>query len=135
MIPELKKSFRYLHLFREDIREELDLLGLPGNVRKVCDFGCGSGLNTFALALDIEKSNCIGIDLFEEGKSFSKPNYLTENIQQACDDQQSPEHFFEYDLCILHHERRLPKFVQGNIVLNQNMPGNLDLACCKKTIV
>lgn len=60
-LKNLKKHFRHLALAREDVREELEWLGMPAGLL-VGDFGCGSGLLTFALACEISGSQCVGID-------------------------------------------------------------------------
>ena len=70
MVAEVKKIFQYLELVREDIREEFDHLGITKSAQKVCDFGCGSGIKTFGLALEIENFDCIGIDLLTRKPSL-----------------------------------------------------------------
>jgi len=64
MNSEANKYFKYLDIVREDIREELDLLGVHQKATRICDFGCGNGITTFGLALEVDESVCIGLDLF-----------------------------------------------------------------------
>jgi len=135
MTPELKKFFRHLNLVRDDIRKELDLLGLSSQYQRICDFGCGNGLATYALALEKENADCFGVDLFESEADLDQLHLYTKDIQQICKDSQSPELFFNGDLYELHKEGRLPKFKKGNIVLNQGIPENIDLAYCKKVLI
>lgn len=135
MYSETKKYFRYLNLVREDIREEFDLLGIPDTVSRICDFGCGNGITTFSLALEVEGSKCIGIDLFENKASPEKLNQYIEIVKTKCENMQSPKASFSTDLCKLILENRSPQFNRGNIVLNQNLPGNIHLAYCKKVLI
>ena len=62
--------FKHLDLVREDIREELDCLHLQPTGLRICDYGCGSGITTFGLALEVDEAVCIGIDLFLESGEF-----------------------------------------------------------------
>jgi SAM-dependent methyltransferase len=135
MYPELRKCFKYLDLVREDIREELDLLGGSTGLKRICDSGCGNGLTTFALALEMENADCFGIDLFESVADLNQLHHHIKGIQKICQESQSPESLLIGDLCTLYQEGRLPKFSKGNIVLNQGIPENIDLAYCKKLLI
>jgi hypothetical protein len=137
MNAEAKKYFKFLGLVREDVREELDLLDLSVNAPKICDFGCGNGLTTYSLALEVERSECIGIDKFD-GKSsliFNTMMQYTQSIKSHCEGQTLPGETFPGDLCRLIHERRVPQFRKGDIVLGRNLPRNVDLAYCKRILV
>lgn len=135
MYTEAKKYFRYLNLVREDIREEFDLLGVPNTVSRICDFGCGTGITTFGLALELEESECIGIDLFDNETSPEILNQYIEIVKNKCRDTKFPAGLFSPDLYKLISEKRSPQFNRGNIVLNQNLPQNIDLAYCKKVLI
>jgi SAM-dependent methyltransferase len=137
MDTEVKRFLKYLHLVREDIREEIDLLGIPHNQRRICDYGCGNGLTTFGLALETEGAKFIGVDLFDHD-SQPTPEELNEYmafIESEFDRLSSPKNAFLEDLWVLAHEKRWPQFTRGNIVLNQNLPENIDMAYCKKVLV
>jgi len=135
MNSEAKRYFKYLHLVREDIREEFEQLGIHQKVLRVCDFGCGSGISTFGLALEIAGAECIGIDLFGEELTPKKLRQYVGAVRSQCQNPQFPENLFPADLCRLVAEKRSPQFIEGNIVGNQNLPRNIDLAYCKKLLV
>jgi len=135
MYPELKKFFRHLNLVRDDIREELDLLGLSSQYQRICDFGCGNGLATYALALEIENADCFGVDLIESEADLDQLHLHSKDIQQICKEGKLPERFLNSDLYELQKEGHLPKFKKGNIVLIQGIPENIDLAYCKKVLI
>ncbi|MBN2147769.1 MAG: hypothetical protein JW726_10290 [Anaerolineales bacterium] len=133
MVSEASHYFKYLDFVREDIREELDLLGVQPAGLRICDFGCGKGLTTFGLALEAEDSICYGIDLFDREVSPEKiSHYVAElNDRRA----QSTQDAYPPGLYELIERKRLPEFRRGNIVLNQNLPRNLDVAYCKQIIL
>jgi hypothetical protein len=131
----MKDYFRYLDLVREDIREELKLLGYQPGRKKICDFGCGNGLTTFALAIEAEGSECIGVDLFDDGIPQPDLNQYIESIKRFCSNLRHPFSREQEALCQLVASRRIPTFRVGNIVNNINLPENLDLAYCKKLFV
>lgn len=134
---DAKKYFKYLHLVREDIREEFNLLGIPSKPMRICDFGCGDGRTTFSLALEVEESVCIGVDLFDDSSkpTTKKLQQYTTIVEEVCNHGESPEVSFPGDLCKLVKEKRFPQFIRGNIILNQNLPQNIDLAYIKKVLV
>ena len=133
MATEVRKYFRYLDLVREDIREEFDLLGINPRNFRICDYGCGNGLTTFGLALEAQASECIGIDLFDQAVKITprKIDQLVEAVSIQCKDKRE----YILEICALIAEKRVPKFQQGNIVKNFNLPTDLDLAYCKKVLV
>lgn len=136
MKSESTKYFKFLNFVREDIREEFDTLGVPKKVLRVCDFGCGNGITTFGLALETEKSECLGIDLFDN-EAVHNPSKLVqyiEYIEESCKHTPTSKSPFPVDLCKLISEKQAPLFRKGNIVLNQNMPQNIDLGYCKKVL-
>jgi SAM-dependent methyltransferase len=137
MYTEAKKYFKYLDLFREDIREEFDVLGVPQNISRLCDYGCGDGLTTFGLALEIQGAECIGVDLFDQ-ESKPSPEKLDQymaSVERECHHSQAAVSGFPGDLCGLVSEKRLPQFIRGNIVLDHNLPSEVDLAYCKKVLL
>jgi hypothetical protein len=137
MNSDVKKHFKYLELVREDIRDELELLDLSVNALRICDFGCGNGLTTYSLALEVERSECIGVDKFD-GESSPTLNAMlqyTLSVKSHCEDQKLPRETFPGDLCRLIHEQRAPQFRKGDIVLGQNLPHNVDVAYCKRILV
>lgn len=132
-MKETRDYFRHLELVRENIREEFYLLGIPGSLPRICDFGCGDGLTTFGLALEADGSECIGVDLFSDKKEPTLETLQHQIEVIRCG--QSPGNVFPDVLHRLAQQDRLPKFQRGNIVLSQNLPQNLDLAYCKKVLV
>jgi hypothetical protein len=137
MKSETTKYFKHLNFIREDIREELDTLCVPKDIHKICDFGCGNGITTFGLALETERSECIGIDLFDQ-ESTPNPKRFDKFIAfvaESCKNTQLSKNVIPVDLCKLISEKRAPHFKQGNIVLNQNLPQNIDLGYCKKVLI
>ncbi len=83
-------------------------------------------MTTFSLGLETEKSECIGIDRFNQ-ESIPNPNrfdqyinYLAEN----CKNTQISMKALPVDLWWLISEKRVPRFKQGNIILNYNLPQN-----------
>jgi hypothetical protein len=137
MFLESKKYIKYLELVQFDIREEFDLLGLYPAGLKICDFGCGDGITTFGLALEAPGSQCIGIDLFDNPSNPTPEilNQYIEIVKTKCNPVLSSENPFPSNLCKLIADDRIPRFVKGNIVLNQNIPQEIDLAYCKKLLV
>lgn len=137
MYAQVKKYFKHIDLVREDIREEFDLLGIPRNMARICDYGCGKGLTTFGLALENEGAECTGVDLFdwETTPSMEKLDQYLAIVESKCQNAKESVDLFQDDLCRLVAENRLPKFIRGNIVLNQNLPPDIDLAYCMKVLV
>ena len=135
MVARAKKYFKHLELIREDIREEFDLLGVPSNLSRICDYGCGNGLTTFGLALESQGAECVGVDLFDE-PTKPTPEKLSQYVGAVEDEcnHTAPNNAFPGNVCGLIKERRLPQFIRGNIVLNHNLPQNIDLAYCKKVL-
>jgi SAM-dependent methyltransferase len=127
MMDEVGKYFKHLALVREDIREELDKLGIRQSGIRICDFGCGTGLTTFGLAIEVERSICLGLDLFNEEIGVTPKSIL--NLVNRTSKKYYPE-IFE-----LIQNNRLPTFIEGNIVNNQNMPNRIDLAYCRKVLM
>jgi SAM-dependent methyltransferase len=133
MSVELREYFKYLTLFRQDIREEMDLLEINQNSLRICDFGCGNGITTFGLALECLDSTCIGIDLFEEEVGVEP-----EDIRELLDITASQCRGGKYpypELCELIHSNNVPRFLQRDIVCARNLPKSIDLAYCKKVLV
>jgi SAM-dependent methyltransferase len=137
MYSDAKKYFKYLDLVREDIREEFELLEIQAAGKRICDFGCGSGITTFGLALEADDSECIGIDLFCEGTDTSPAvlNQYVEVVEHECQYKQSLESKFPDSLCKLIRKKRAPRFIQGDIVLDKNLPQEIDLAYIKKVLI
>ncbi len=136
MYSEAKKYFKYLNLVQEDIKEEFDLLGISLKKVKICDFGCGTGITTFALALESEGAECIGIDLFNNPPSHTPDtlNKYIEIVRDRCENTKSSRKPFSADLCKLITKNRHPRFSRGNILMNHNLPKNIDFAYCKKLL-
>jgi SAM-dependent methyltransferase len=137
MHAEAKKYFKYLDLVREDIREEFNLLDVSRNLARICDYGCGNGLSTFGLALETQGTEYIGIDLFNDDSTptLEKLNQYLAIIEDECN-RLSPHHnAIPESVCKLAHQKRLPQFTRGNIVFDHNLPGDIDLAYCKKVLV
>ena len=135
MDSEARTYFRHLHLVREDIREEFEQLELHPRALRVCDFGCGSGISTFGLALEIPGAACTGLDLFGgEVTPDTLERYVTA-VRRHCQGQRRPWRPFPADLCKLLLEARSPRFIRGDIVGNRNLPADVDLAYCKKLLV
>jgi len=137
MYAQAKKYFKHLELVREDIWEEFDLLGIPRNMARICDYGCGKGLTTFGLALENQGAECIGVDLFDQ-ETIPTPEKLTRymaSVERECQYTGEAVSSFPGDLCRLVDENRLPKFIRGNIVLDHNLLPDIDLAYCKKVLV
>jgi hypothetical protein len=137
MHAEAKKYFKYLDLVREDIQEEFNVLCVPQNISRNCDYACGNGLTTFGLALENEGAECIGVDLFgqETAPTPEKLNQYMAGIESECQHMQKTVDWFPGDFCRLVDENRLPQFIRGNIVLDHNLPTDIDLAYCKKVLV
>ena len=137
MNSEVKKYFRHLDLVREDMREELALIDLPEKALTICDYGCGNGLTTYSLGLEVPGSKCIGVDRFD-GESFptlsTMMQYL-EIIKSHCKDHTPTGKSFSDDLCRLIGEKRNPQFRRGDIVSGQNLPQGVDLAYCKRLLI
>ena len=132
---EAKRYFKYLHLAREDICEEFERLELHPKAWRVCDFGCGSGIFTFGLALEIPGAECMGLDLFDGDTTLEKLGKYVSVVRSQCQSSELAEKPFPADLCRLVLETRSPRFIEGDIVGNQNLPGDVDLAYCKKVLV
>ena len=123
---EAKSYFKHLHLVREDIREEFTRLEIRPRASRVCDFGCGCGLFTHGLALEIPGSECFGVDLF--GRDVT-PEVLGQYIRVVRRQCQEPSGVpFPADLCGLVLEDRSPRFIRGDIVGNRDLPEDIDLA-------
>ncbi|MDP1545267.1 MAG: class I SAM-dependent methyltransferase [Anaerolineales bacterium] len=105
---------------QEELRE--DLKGLPTHeFKRIGDFGCGWGFVTWSLAQEFPTSDCVGVDRFD----FEKPPYLfemgfsLENIQ------------------IWYKQKEIEKpisFIQGDIIIGENLPNGLDLIYCKRVM-
>lgn len=124
---EARKYFKHLDLVREDLREELDQLGIHPAGLRICDYGCGSGLTTFGLAIEVKGSQCFGVDLFGEVIGIDP-----QKIKKLCrfaNPKEQPE------IVELVKTDRLPKFMPGNILQNENLPQAIELAYCKKVLV
>jgi hypothetical protein len=121
-------------LVREDIREEFGQLDISPKGLRVCDFACGSGIFTFSLALEIAEAECIGVDLFSEELSPKKLRQYIGVVRGQCQSPKTTRNLFPVDLCRLVLEEREPQFIKGDIIGNQNLPGNIDLAYCKKIL-
>ena len=115
MYSEANRYFRYLDLVREDIREELDLLGLHQQRLKICDFGCGNGITTFGLALEVSESICTGIDLFDSEPTPNTLAHYIEILENASHSTQPPKSSFPGGIYELIKRKRLPQFIQGSI--------------------
>jgi SAM-dependent methyltransferase len=135
MDSEARKYFKYLHLVREDIREEFERLEIRPEASRVCDFGCGSGIFTFGLALEMPGAACIGLDLFGGEVTPEVLGGYIGAVRDQCQGSESPKGRFPAELCRLVLEARSPRFVRGDIVGNENLPANVDLAYCKKLLV
>ncbi len=139
MDSEARKYFKYLHLVREDIREEFERLDIRPEASRVCDFGCGSGIFTFGLALEIPGAECIGLDLYREEVTPKVLGEYTSVVRMQCQGAKRPGKLFPEDLCRLVLEERSPRFVRGDVVGNAGfstgLPADVDLAYCKKLLV
>ena len=134
---ETRKYFKFLHLLRDDIREELDLLRFTEQPARICDFGCGNGLTTYGLALELEASKCIGVDRFDsiDAPELEPLLQYQETLAQHCQGESGPKRPFSRELCSLVHEQRLPRFQRGDFLLGENLLEGVDLAYCKRVLV
>jgi hypothetical protein len=133
MSAEARKYFRHLDLVREDIREELDIVGIKPTNLRICDYGCGNGITTFGLAIEAKGSECIGVDLFGKDSKIgiNEIDQIIKNVSNKT--AEKDKHFSEaYELI---KTNRVPMFRQGNIVKNINLPTDIELAYCKKLLV
>ena len=135
MDSEAKKYFRYLHLVRKDVREEFERLELDPRASRVCDFGCGSGIFTFGLALEMPGAECTGLDLFSGDLTPEVLGQYSNVVRRQCEGQRGPNNPFPPDLCRLVLEAGSPRFIRGDIVADRNLPSDVDLAYCKKLLV
>jgi hypothetical protein len=137
MVTQAEEYFRHLGLVREDVREELELIDLGEKIEKLCDFGCGTGLTTYTLALELEGSECIGIDRFDGETSPTLDTSLrhAERLGNQCRDQSLKSKVLAKDFCRLLQGPRTPQFKKGDFLLGHNLPCGIDLAYCKRILV
>jgi hypothetical protein len=136
----VRKYFKHLNFFREDIKEIICKIGLNYANLKSCDFGCGSGITTFALALELDGSVCIGLDKFPKDTpySFDKIQEITESIRIKCMNKEI--HSFKLkesiskELCELYENNLYPVFLKGDIVKGKNLLEGIDLPFCQKLL-
>lgn len=104
---------------QEELRE--DLTGLPiWEFKKVGDFGCGWGYITWSLAQKIPASICLGIDKFDpENPPTFDSRFSLENIQNW---------YAQIDA------EKFPRFIQGDIVADENLHQDFDLIYCKRVM-
>lgn len=137
----IRKYFKHINLYREDIKELLDKCKLNLNGTKICDFGCGSGITTFAFALEIKKSFCIGLDLFSEDSpySFDEISQIENRIKDDCLNKSinsiKLKELVKEELCELFDDKRFPSFIKGDILTGENIPKDCDLAFCQKIFI
>jgi hypothetical protein len=137
MNADTRKYFKYLDLVREDVREVLDLIGLEGDIKKVVDYGCGKGLETYGFSMELDGSECLGVDRFDGEITPRLETILghAEEIRRYCDERVSGRYQVSPGLCRLVRDNRLPAFRQGDVVLGEKLPRGYDLAYCNKLLV
>ncbi|MFW9780352.1 MAG: hypothetical protein ACFFE8_16035 [Candidatus Heimdallarchaeota archaeon] len=137
----IRKYIKYTHLIREDIRKIMQRFGLKPEKIRICDFGCGSGITTFALSLELDKSICIELDKFSGDFQYSLDeirklenhlcNYCSNNLMNKLRIGEKTA----IDLCQLMADNRLPSFIRGDIVTGSNLPRDIGLAFCQRIFI
>jgi len=128
--------FKYLQLALEDVREELACLTSPHRVRRVCDVGCGTGLRTFALSIELPESNCIGLDVSGSDQWPSR-NVLQEAQSKAQGEPRKGSvrsRGLPKAVLDLLEEGRVPEFRVGNVVTGEGLPKDLDLVYANRLL-
>jgi hypothetical protein len=134
----IRKYFKHTTLVREDIRDLISKFGLNFDNLKICDFGCGSGITTFGLALEFDKSICIGLDKFPEDSPYSHDEILKiENqiINNCSNNALRLKEPTNHELCKLINDNRFPTFIKGDIVTGNNLQKGIDLAFCQRIFI
>jgi len=118
MHAKIRNYFKYLHLVREDIREEFNHLGIKFDRQRICDYGCGNGITTFGLALESKLTECIGVDLYgsEVGIDHQELEKYIDKLRCEYDKNTPGKHRFSKVLCKLIKDDRTPRFQKGDIV-------------------
>jgi SAM-dependent methyltransferase len=132
----------HINLVREDIQQDLEGIKLNLPEYRIGDFGCGDGLTTLCLALDIPNSHCIGIDKFETSETFSVPTLSfvrqqLNDIRNFAQNINSADEKIEAllkDIYQTDQKNLFPKVILGDVVLNTNLPTDLDLVYCGKLL-
>jgi len=120
-----KNLIQRLALEIEDIRQDIaGLSRIPRNC-KIADFGCGDGYTTLAIMLELDASECIGVDHYAQ--------HQLDEIKDAIINDSLPSDLQE-PIQKLTNGERYPTFLREDIVIGESLPRNLDLAYCKKLL-
>jgi hypothetical protein len=135
----MQKFFDKLKLEREDVREDLEGIDPKGSEWRRGDFGCGWGLPTLCLILELHPSECIGIDPFVKEEILDVPSIDEVQCQFAelrnyCSSDLLQDNCLEKDVRDLIDVGNLPRFLVSDVTNGSNLPSNLDLAYCKKLL-
>jgi len=134
-------SFERLEFERDDLRQDLKGLDLDLSKCRIGDFACGWGYTTLSLTLELQCSECIGIDRFEKNLILDVPSI--QDVQEQFSEvknlvfQNSSSLQNNRAIDDIHHllrNERFPRFQIGDIVAGDNLPSELDFVYCKKLL-
>lgn len=134
-------SFERFKLEREDIQEDLKGLGLDVSEFRIGDFGCGWGYTTLSLMLELHTSECIGVDQFVKHPILDVPSIDDVNLQFDKLKEEilsntpiAQDDSLKRDVHSRFKAGHFPKFQVGDVVMEINLPSNLDFIYCKKLL-
>jgi hypothetical protein len=134
-------SFERLELEREDVQADLMGLGLGLSPFKIAEVGCGWGYTTLSLMLELQTSECIGVDQFVKNYLLDVPSIEDVNLQfdeikneVLSNAYTSEDDSIKGEIHHIFHKGCFPEFQVGDVVTGDNLPLNLDFIYCKKLL-
>ena len=104
---------------RRHVQKHLEAVGLKVSGRKVVDFGCHNGINTFGLMWYLNAAECVGIDyLTSPGSDFNEIETWIERCSSFANFMQEDDRiWWEREVPNILKEKRFPGFIKKDIAL------------------
>ena len=123
-----------LALELEDIREDLACAELAASCQRAADFGCGSGLSTICLFLELDARELQGVDKDEALILAAEKNLEALKVASLSNLAQYGDNDLLAHMSSAFGAGRLVGFSVANVLSSATLPKDLNLGFCRKLL-
>ena len=134
-LSDMDDFLAQLRLELEDIEQDLACPGLRRSCHSAADFGCGAGLTTISLLLELGTPELQGIDKDARLIQAAKDGMEGLRLSLLSGEAEDSEDQLIARLRVALESGRSVSFSIGDIISPHGLPRNLDLAFCRRVLI